>query len=307
MFPIPFEEILAKIKAELTDLKSNGKVATYIPELAKVSPDFFGMHIFTTDERDFSFGDNTTVFSIQSISKVFTLAVCLSVVGEKLFDRVGVEPSGNAFNSIVQLEKEKGIPRNPFINPGALVMADILLSTLKNPYEDYLNFIRKITDNENIVSSERVANSEFETGFMNASLVNFLKYHGNINNDVEEVLKFYYFHCAFELSCRDLAHAFKAFADHEEIFEFGEVKLSKTLVKRVNSIMQTCGFYDEAGEFAYKVGLPGKSGVGGGIVAVHPLFYSVAVWSPPLNEKGNSVKGMMALERLTALTGNSIF
>ncbi len=307
MAEMTYNEIIRKIELDAKLIPAEGLVASYIPELAKISPDHFGFHLQTTGELEYSFGENDIPFSIQSISKVFTLAYALAIRGESIWERVGVEPSGNRFNSIVQLEYELGIPRNPFLNAGALVMADILLSELENPYDDYLEFVQALAGNEEIGSNFLVARSELSTGYMNASLANFLKHYDNIHNEITEVLEYYYFQCALEMSCRDLARAFKAFADHEEPFSFAKVSLPGSQVKRINAVMQTCGFYDEAGEFAYRVGLPGKSGVGGGIVAIHPLRYAVAVWSPPLNERGNSVKGMRTLEMLTSLTGNSIF
>ena len=248
-----------------------------------------------------------TRFSIQSISKVFALAMCLSIKGDDLWKRVGREPSGTAFNSLIQLEVEHGIPRNPFINAGALVMADILFSHLDDPAHDFLNFVRAVANNPTIEYNRDVANSERENGYLNAAIANLLKYHGTIENDIESVLNFYFLMCSIEMSCRELSLAFLAFANHRRKFDYAGISLTASQVKRINAIMQTCGFYDEAGEFAYFVGLPGKSGVGGGIVAIHPLQYSVAVWSPRLNSKGNSVMGMKALELLTTETKESIF
>ena len=285
----------------------SGKQADYIPELAKVNPDQFGMCIHTIYGETAAIEQADTRFSIQSISKVFTLAMCLSIKGDDLWNRVGKEPSGTAFNSLVQLEVEKGVPRNPFINAGALVMADILLSSLNNPEADYLNFVRAVASNPTIDYNPEVAGSERENGFLNAAIVNLLKYHGTIENDIEQVLRFYFLMCSIEMSCRELSLAFLVFANHRRKFDYEGIRLTASQVKRINAIMQTCGFYDEAGEFAYLVGLPGKSGVGGGIVAIHPLQYSVAVWSPRLNPKGNSVMGIKALELLTTETKASIF
>ena len=248
-----------------------------------------------------------TRFSIQSISKVFALAMCLSIKNDDLWKRVGKEPSGTAFNSLIQLEVEKGVPRNPFINAGAIVMADILLSHLENPEDDFLRFVRAVAGNDTIEYNKDVATSERENGYLNAAIVNLLKYHGTIENDIEEVLHFYFLMCSIEMSCRELSLAFLAFANHRRKFDYAGIMLTSSQVKRINAIMQTCGFYDEAGEFAYLVGLPGKSGVGGGIVAIYPLQYSVAVWSPRLNPKGNSVMGIKALELLTTETKESIF
>ncbi len=302
-----YQQILENIYQTIQPYSKQGKQADYIPELAKVNPDQFGMSLHTIYGETASIEQADTRFSIQSISKVFTLAMCLSIKGDDLWSRVGKEPSGTAFNSLVQLEVEKGVPRNPFINAGALVMADILLSNLKNPEADYLNFVRAVSANETIDYNVNVANSERENGFLNAAIVNLLKYHGTIENNIEDVLHFYFLMCSIEMSCRELSLAFLAFANHRRKFDYAGITLTSSQVKRINAIMQTCGFYDEAGEFAYLVGLPGKSGVGGGIVAIHPLQYSVAVWSPRLNSKGNSVMGIKALELLTTETKASIF
>ena len=193
------------------------------------------------------------------------------------------------------------------INAGAIVLADILLKHLSHPEEDFLHFIRSICGNDTINYNEEVAASEREKGYLNAAIANLLKYHHNIENDIERVLHFYFLQCSVEMSCYDLSKAFLAFANHKQPFTFGDINLTASQVKRINAIMQTCGFYDEAGEFSYLVGLPGKSGVGGGIAAVYPLRYSVAVWSPRLNRKGNSVMGIKALELLTTQTQESIF
>lgn len=302
-----YQKLLENIYQEILPYAKEGKQADYIPELAKVNPDQFGMFIHSIYGETASIEQADTRFSIQSISKVFALAMCLSIKGDDLWKRVGREPSGTAFNSLVQLEVEHGIPRNPFINAGALVMADILFSHLDDPANDFLNFVRAVANNPTIEYNRDVANSERENGYLNAAIANLLKYHGTIENDIESVLNFYFLMCSIEMSCRELSLAFLAFANHRRKFDYAGISLTASQVKRINAIMQTCGFYDEAGEFAYFVGLPGKSGVGGGIVAIHPLQYSVAVWSPRLNSKGNSVMGMKALELLTTETKESIF
>ena len=233
--------------------------------------------------------------------------MCLSLKGDELWKRVGKEPSGTAFNSLVLLEVERGIPRNPFINAGAIVLTDVLLSHLKNPEEEFLAFVRALAGDDTIQYNEEVAVSEREKGYLNAAIANLLKYHGTIEGDIERVLHFYFLMCSVEMSCRELSRAFLSFANHRRKFRHAGVALTASQVKRINAIMQTCGFYDEAGEFSYLVGLPGKSGVGGGIVAICPLKYSVAVWSPRLNAKGNSVMGIKALELFTTETEESIF
>ena len=302
-----YQKILENIYQAIQPYAKEGKQADYIPELAKVNPDQFGMCLHTIYGEIYSIEQADTRFSIQSISKVFSLAMCLSLLGNKLWERVGKEPSGTAFNSLIQLEVEKGIPRNPFINAGAIVMSDILLSHLERPEEQFLDFVRTLAGDNTIDYNRDVATSERETGYLNAAIANLLKYHGTIENDIEQVLRFYFLMCSVEMSCRELSRAFLAFANHRRKFNYAGVTLTASKVKRMNAIMQICGFYDEAGEFSYLVGLPGKSGVGGGIAAIYPMRYSVAVWSPRLNSKGNSVMGMKALEELTTITNESIF
>ena len=301
-----YQKILENIYQAIQPYAKEGKQADYIPELAKVNPDQFGMCLHTIYGEIYSIEQADTRFSIQSISKVFSLAMCLSLLGNKLWERVGKEPSGTAFNSLIQLEVEKGIPRNPFINAGAIVMSDILLSHLEHPEEQFLDFVRTLAGDNTIDYNRDVAASERETGYLNAAIANLLKYHGRIENDIEDVLMFYYKMCSVEMSCKELAKAFLSFTNSTK-FNYGDFSLTSSLIKRMNAVMQTCGFYDEAGEFSYLVGLPGKSGVGGGIVAIYPQRYSVAVWSPRLNSKGNSVMGMKALELLTTYTAESIF
>ena len=301
-----YQKTIKEIYIESQEFPKIGEVSASIPELKNISPDKFGIFISTNEGTEFGKGDFQEKISIQSVSKVFTLCLAFSILGEKIWQRVNVEPSGNAFNSLVQLENEKGIPRNPFINAGAIVIADILLSHLKNPKEDFLEFIREISGKKNIQFNQKVALSEKQTGYRNFALGNFLKSFGNIENKVEDVLDFYFHQCSVEMTCEELAHAFY-FLANEGKTKSGKTILNKSQIKRLNALMLTCGFYDESGEFAYKVGLPGKSGIGGAIVAVLPRKFSVATWSPRLNEKGNSEAGMYALELLTTKLGISIF
>lgn len=302
-----YQAILNVIETELKDKDLGGRVPDYIPELAVVPGDKFGMDLNWLTGDHFSFGDSDELFSVQSITKVFTLALARKHAGQSIWERVGVEPSGDPFDSLTQLEREKGIPRNPLINSGALVIADILVSCLDDPKTDLLNFVRLLAQDDSIQYNKKVVASEKEHGYRNFALVNYMKALGNIQNDANSILDFYFHQCSLAMSCRQLADAFMVFANKGRILETNENVISPKEVKRINALMQTCGFYDEAGEFSYRVGLPGKSGVGGGIVAVHPNEYSVAVWSPLLNEKGNSKKGTRALEELTSMTGLSIF
>ncbi len=301
-----YQSILDEIYAEVRPSIGQGQVADYIPALAKIDPNKFGIAMETVDGECFQVGDATERFSIQSISKVFNLALGVRIVGDQVWERVGIEPSGNPFNSLVQLEMEKGIPRNPFINAGALVVADILLDHLDNPGEDMLRFVEKLRCSD-IHFNEEVVKSEKEHGYTNTALLNFMKAYGNINNEVEEVLDAYYHQCSIEMGCAGLARSFLFLANGGVVPGTGTRVLTVSQAKRINAIMLTCGFYDQAGDFAYLVGLPGKSGVGGGIVAVIPGKLAITVWSPALNKHGNSILGIKALELFTTRTGLSIF
>ncbi|MEX1383199.1 glutaminase [Lutibacter sp.] len=302
-----YNNILIKINNSLEKVKNQGEVASYIPELSKVDPNKFGVHITTIDNQHFSIGDADEKFSIQSIAKVLSLTLAYKKRGEKIWERLGVEPSGTAFNSLVQLEYDKGIPRNPLINAGAIVICDILVSYFKDPKIEFLNFLRDISGNSSIDFCSRIAESEKQTGYKNVALINLMKSFNNIKNDIDVVMDFYYNLCSIEMTCKELSRTF-LFLTTDGIDPISNKKIvSESKSKRINAIMQLCGFYDEAGEFAFKVGLPGKSGVGGGIVAIHPNKYSIAVWSPRLNKKGNSKKGMKFLEQFTTKTQLSIF
>jgi len=302
-----YKELITQIfeKVNITDNK--GEKASYIPELAKVNSENFGVHISTIQSEQFGIGNSRNKFSIQSISKVFSLVLAYKLLGEALWNRLGVEPSGTAFNSLVQLENDKGIPRNPFINAGAIVVADILLSHLKNPKEELLAFIRSLSANKDINYSAKIAASEKSVGYRDIALCNFIKSFGNIENEPNKVLDFYFDICSLESTCEQLSAQFSFLANNGKTVHNTTQVLTMSQSKRINALMQTCGFYDESGEFAFKVGLAGKSGVGGGIVAIYPNQYVITVWSPKLNKKGNSYRGMQFLETFTSATQQSIF
>ena len=303
---INYQGVLEEIHQELMQAEDIGEVASYIPELANVDKDSFGIYLNRVNGENFHVGDWRTPFSIQSISKVLTLAKTMSLIGNDLWSRLDVEPSGDPFNHLSLLELEDGIPRNPLINSGAIVIADILVSELKKPKTDFLQFVRELANDETINYNEKVALSEKNTGFVNYATANLLKSYGNLKNDVETVLDFYFHQCSLEMNCEQLSQVFYLFANRGKCMrDVAHLTLSE--VKRINAIMLTCGFYDEAGEFAFEVGLPGKSGVGGGIVAVLPNKYILTTWAPGLNKKGNSYRGMRALEKFTTMTGESIF
>lgn len=302
-----YTRILAEIAEEVRPLLDQGRVADYIPHLARVDRRTFAMAVQTVEGDLHTVGAAAEPFSIQSISKVFTLTMVLRSLGDGLWARIQREPSGDPFNSLVLLEHEHGIPRNPFINAGALVVSDALLSSYPSPRDALLHFVRARAGTEAVVPDGAVAASEKACGFRNAALANFLKSFGNLANPVEDVLDFYYHQCSFAMTCADLARSFLFLANGGTCPWSGERVLEPSPAKRVNALMLTCGTYDAVGDFVYRVGLPAKSGVGGGIVAVHPGRFVVAVWSPGLNDKGNSLAGTQALELFTTKTRLSIF
>lgn len=301
-----FQPIIKDIVNEAKTQTDKGKVANYIPELSNIDPNKFGICILDNNGVEYKAGDSNEQFSIQSISKVLSLSMAFSMIGEDLWKRVGVEPSGDPFNHLSLLEMENGIPRNPLINAGAIVISDILISNLKDPKSDFLKYVQGIANDPSISYDEKVAESEKRTGFRNYAAAYLIKSFGNLENDVEKVLDFYFHSCSIKMSCEQLVKVFYIFMNRGNCLQNNNY-LKLPQVKRINAIMLSCGFYDEAGEFAFEVGLPGKSGVGGGIVALLPNTFCVATWSPGLNKKGNSKLGMLALEKLTTDTGLSIF
>ena len=303
------DTVVSEIADEMRRHTDRGTVASYIPELANVDARSFGLVVIDADGHVAAAGDADTAFSIQSISKVFTLTLALGMVGNQLWRRVGREPSGSPFNSIVQLERERGIPRNPFINAGAITVTDIILSG-HQPREalgEILRFMQFVSGDPSIGIDDKVAASEQRTGFRNAALANYMKSFGALENPVDFVLGVYYHHCAIAMSCRQLAMAGRFLAHGGHNPSTGYSVVSAERARRINAVMLTCGHYDGSGEFAYRVGLPGKSGVGGGILAIAPGKASIAVWSPGLDAAGNSHLGQLALEALTKRMGWSIF
>lgn len=302
-----YNKILDRIYEEVKPLWGTGHVADYIPALAEADPRQFGMAVETLDGNSYEVGDARQKFSIQSISKVLTFAMVLRHMGDEIWKSVGREPSGNPFNSLIQLENEAGIPRNPFINAGALVVTDRLISLYDRPKEAILEFVRSLCGNDDIYFDKQVAISERQTASRNMALAYFMKSFGNIHNDVDTLIDVYCSQCAIAMNCVDLARSFRFFANKGINPENGQEILTSSQTKRLAAVMLTCGLYDESGDFAYRVGLPGKSGVGGGIVAYMPGNLAVATWAPELNHYGNSVLGMDAMERFTTDLGNSIF
>ncbi|MDQ0302669.1 glutaminase [Ancylobacter polymorphus] len=303
------DSVVRDIAEEMRARPDRGEVASYIPELARADAQAFGIAVVDREGRVVTGGDAEVPFSIQSVSKVFTLTLALGKVGDRLWRRVGREPSGSAFNSIVQLEAEHGIPRNPFINAGAIAVTDVILSG-HQPREalgEILRFLQFLAEDPAIGIDEAVAASEQRTGFRNRALANYMKSFGVLENPVDFTLGVYFHHCAITMSCRQLAMAGRFLAHNGRNPATGFSVVSPERARRINAIMLTCGHYDGSGEFAYRVGLPGKSGVGGGILAVAPGKASIAVWSPGLDASGNSHLGRIALERLTQRMGWSIF
>jgi glutaminase len=301
-----FRPVLDRIAAEIDATPERGRPADYIPLLAEADPQRFGMAVAEPDGTVYGVGDWRQPFSAQSITKVFTLALVLSMDGERLWRRVGREPSGNPFNSLVQLEYENGVPRNPFVNAGALVVTDRLQELTGDAVGRLREFMRAESGNAGLDFDPGVAASETAHGDRNAALAHFMASYGNITTPIPRLLDAYFRQCSIEASCADLALAAGFLARHG-IRADGSALLSRSQAKQVNAVMLTCGTYDAAGDFAYRVGLPGKSGVGGGIIAVVPGHCTLCVWSPGLDRRGNSVAGVTALDRFTTLTGLSVF
>jgi len=301
--------VVSEIADEMRQRPDRGTVASYIPELANVDANAFGIAVIDAEGNVALGGDADTPFSIQSISKVFTLTLALGKAGDRLWHRVGREPSGSPFNSVVQLEFERGKPRNPFINAGAIAVTDLILSG-HQPREalgEILRFMRFVADDPAITIDEKVAASEQRTGFRNAALANYMKSFGVLDNPVDLTLGVYFHQCAIAMSCCQLAMAGRFLAHLGRNPSTGLLVVNPERSRRINALMLTCGHYDGSGEFAYRVGLPGKSGVGGGILAIAPGKASIAVWSPGLDASGNSHLGRIALEALTKRMGWSIF
>ncbi|WP_158970855.1 glutaminase [Chachezhania sediminis] len=298
-------DLLEKICADMRGAPDLGKVADYIPELAKVDPRHFGISVCLADGRQLSAGDADVEFSVQSVSKVFTLSIALGRFGERLWQRVGREPSTNAFNSVHELEVHDGIPPNPFVNSGAIVTTDALLvgARPRETLAEILHFVRYAASDDDIHIDAAVARSEKLTGDKNWALAHMLRAYRNLDNACALALGTYFHQCAIRMSCEQLAR-FGRFLAH---IHPHRSPVRAEHVRNINALMLTCGHYDGSGEFAFRVGMPAKSGVGGGILAVVPGIASVAVWSPGLNKHGNSLRGTAALEELSTACRWSVF
>jgi glutaminase len=300
------QAVLHEVREAVGPLIGSGSVADYIPRLGAVNPDQFGIAVMTTDGELCSAGDGDVEFSIQSISKVFSLALVMAADGDGIWQRIDREPSGAAFNSLAQLEYKRGIPRNPFMNAGALVVADHLLSLTEPEDSPVLEFVRAESGNPSIAIDALTVASELSHADLNSSIAHMLRSFGNLRNEVPNVLERYVEQCSIAMSCEDLAAA-GLFLARRGVRADGSRLLTENQAKRVNAVMLTSGFYDAAGDIAYRVGLPGKSGVGGGILAIVPDVCAICVWAPGLDASGNSLVGMAALDELTSRTGWSIF
>lgn len=302
-----YQSILDRIQSEIAPWIGAGRVADYIPELAKVPAERFGMAIVTLDGQTYTVGDAQERFSIQSISKLFACTLAFQLLGDELWQRVGREPSGTAFNSLVQLESERGKPRNPFINAGALVVTDVLSRRFVRAETALVEFIRRLIGSNEIDYDSRVASSELQHAERNRAMAHFMASFGNMWMPASTVVDAYCRQCAISMNCVELAQAALFLANGGVAPISGEQIVDASSAKRLSALMLTCGTYDAAGDFVYRVGLPAKSGVGGGIVAVLPGEMAVCVWSPGLDPNGNSLAGVLALEWLTTYTGRSIF
>ncbi|ESE41920.1 glutaminase B [Shewanella decolorationis] len=304
---MPEQALLEEVVDKVRPLLGQGKVANYIPALANVDAGKLGIAMTTIDGETIGAGDYLEPFSIQSISKVFSLTLALTLYEEtEIWSRVGKEPSGHSFNSLVQVELERGKPRNPFINAGALVIADLLQSRLGAPKHRMLELVRALSQNDKVCFDKQVADSEYQHSARNAAIAYLMKSFGNFQGDVDTVLRTYFHYCALKMNCADLSRAMLYLANRGKTLDGTEL-ISQVQTRQLNALLATSGLYDGAGEFAYRVGMPGKSGVGGGIIAVIPGELSVCVWSPELDNQGNSLAGTAMLEHLSQRLGRSIF
>ena len=304
------EDYLAELARDVHALGAEdptmwGEPADYIPELAHIDRAQFAISVALDDGRILSAGQSETGFSIQSISKVFTLSIALGRIGDALWTRVGREPSGNPFDSIHKLEVENGKPRNPFINAGAIVTTDALLSghKPKEALSEIIQFVRAAAEDDDIHINKTVAASEKATGYRNLALAHYLRSYENLNNEPDFTLGVYYHQCAIEMTSVQLAKAGRYLAS----LDVGPKLIAPAKVRSLNALMMTCGQYDGSGEFAYRVGLPSKSGVGGGLLIIAPHKGAIAIWSPGLNHRGNSCMGTYAAERLSRELGWGVF
>ena len=284
-----------------------GRVATYIPELGRADPSKLAVNLHTVDGRVSGAGDVDEPFTLQSISKVFTLAYALRSGGDGFLRQMSMEPSGDAFHSIVRLEQEQGRPRNPYINTGAILVSEQLPG--RNPEEKidgFLDFLKELARSDRIEIDDNAYRSESETGNRNRALAHFMKHHGTIENPTVAV-ETYFRQCSIRATALLLGRMSLFLANKGVDPVTGRRILDEKSNGMIVALMATCGLYDEIGRFAVRVGLPGKSGVSGGIMAVAPQRMTIAVFSPKLDPKGNSVAGLAALTALSEKLRLSLF
>lgn len=288
-----------------TDFTDARKV-DYIPALASVPDDHFAMVLRTAGGNELAIGQADLPFSIQSISKVFALVLAQRAHGDDLWKAVRREPSGSAFNSLIQLEQEHGIPRNPFINAGAIRVADLIASRYANPDRSVAEFLGQLCGNPGIRVDNDVYLSEDQHGDRNRAIAYLMKSFGKLDNPVEDVVRAYFKQCSVAMTAREMARA-AFFLANKGVGIDDRTVIAPGETSRINALMLTCGMYDGVGDFAFTVGIPAKSGVGGGIIGVIPGEFSVCVWSPRLDARGNSAAGIKALEMLIRAIGRSVF
>lgn len=300
--------LVDEVAAACRPLAGQGEVADYIPALAHVPPDRFAIAVAGLDEDEATTGDVDVPLSVQSISKVFTLVLAMQRLDDVdvLWERVGREPSGTSFNSLVQLEHEQGVPRNPLINAGAIVVADHLRDVCGDPRGELVELVSELAGSE-VGVDEQVWASERDTGSRNRAIANLMHAFGNLRHPVEEVLDDYFHQCSLVMTTRQLARAVRFLANDGVDPASGRRVLPRVQSRRVAALLLTCGTYDAAGEFAFQVGIPCKSGVGGAIVGLVPDAAGLCVWSPPLDAQGNSLAGGAALTMLASRAGMSVF
>lgn len=301
--------LIDRIHAESRKICNRGEVTSYISELSSVDISKFGMAVCELDGNMFAAGDSDERLSIQSISKIFTLEIALKLIGDRLWDHVGREASGYSFDSIEHLQSECGIPRNPFVNAGALVVTDTILQgrIAQDCIGGILSHVRNLSRSDDVTIDRVVARSEIESGSMNFAISHFMKSFNRVRHDVDEILNVYSHQCAIRMTCRELARAGLILANGGKDPVTDERFISRKAARQINALMMTCGQYDGSGTFACRVGLPSKSGIGGGILAIVPGKASIAVWSPGLNGHGNSLVGSLAIEELARAMDWSVY
>lgn len=285
-----------------------GKLACYIPELCKADPNWFAISIMTVDGQTFEVGDCQQTFTIQSISKVFVYGMALADHGrDALLAKVGVEPTGDPFNSLIRLDEDSKRPDNPMINAGAIATTSLIKGTgPTDRLNRLLRMFRRYVGHEVFIDMP-VFMSERDTGHRNRAMAHLMLNFGMIDKNIDEALDLYFQQCSVLVNCHDLA-VMAATLAHKGINPLTqEQAIEPGYVKDILSVMYTCGMYDFAGEWAYKVGLPAKSGVSGGIMAVVPNLAGIAVFSPLLDEYGNSIRGRQVLEALSQELGLHLF